>query len=140
MYYSQIQEIWELDFHRFKIPLFHCNWVDAIKSVVKDKYEFISIDLNHQGYKLEPFVLAKHVAQVFYVPDVINKRLKIVIPEKQWIIRVVNAVNEEKFDQFDEIFHFTTLMIKPRILSTNEAPYLHNDHHEKVKNFKKPRA
>jgi hypothetical protein len=37
-------------------------------------------------------------------------------------------------------FHFTTLMIKPRILSTNEAPYLHNDHHEKVKNFKKPRA
>jgi hypothetical protein len=52
----------------------------------------------------------------------------------------VNAVNEEKFDQFDEIFPFTTLMIKPRILSTNEAPYLHNDHHEKVKNFKKPRA
>ena len=27
MYYGQIQEIWELDFHGFKIPLFHCNWV-----------------------------------------------------------------------------------------------------------------
>jgi hypothetical protein len=25
MYYSQIQEIWELNFHGFKIPLFHCN-------------------------------------------------------------------------------------------------------------------
>jgi hypothetical protein len=25
MYYGQIQEIWELDFHGFKIPLFHCN-------------------------------------------------------------------------------------------------------------------
>jgi hypothetical protein len=25
MYYSQIQEIWELDFHSFKIPLFHYN-------------------------------------------------------------------------------------------------------------------
>jgi hypothetical protein len=34
MYYGQIQEIWELDFHGFKIPLFHCNWVDAIKGVV----------------------------------------------------------------------------------------------------------
>jgi hypothetical protein len=69
MYYGQIQEIWELDFHGFKISLFHCNWVDAIKGVVQDKYEFISVDLNHQGYMLEPFVLAKHVAQVF-VPTV----------------------------------------------------------------------
>jgi hypothetical protein len=82
MYYGQIQEIWELDFHGFKIPLFHCNWVDAIKGVVQDEYGFISIDLNHQGYKSESFVLAKHVAQVFYIPDTTNKRLKLVIPEK----------------------------------------------------------
>jgi hypothetical protein len=34
---DQIQEIWELNFHGFKIPLFHCNWVDAIKGVVKYK-------------------------------------------------------------------------------------------------------
>jgi hypothetical protein len=75
MYYGQIQEIWELDIHSFKIPLFRCNWVDGIKGVVHDKYGFISIDLNHQGYKSEPFVLAKYVAQVFYVPDTTNKRL-----------------------------------------------------------------
>jgi hypothetical protein len=47
MYYGQIQEIWELDFHGFKIPLFCCNWVDAIKGVMQDKYEFISVDLKH---------------------------------------------------------------------------------------------
>jgi hypothetical protein len=82
MDYGQIQEIWELDFHDFKIPLFCCNWVDAIKDVGKDKYEFISIDLNHQGYKSEPFMLAKHVAQVFYVPDTTNKRLKVIIHGK----------------------------------------------------------
>jgi hypothetical protein len=46
MYYCQIQEICELDFHGFKISLFCCNWDDAIKGVVKDKYRFISIDLN----------------------------------------------------------------------------------------------
>jgi hypothetical protein len=34
MYYGQIQEIWELDFHGFKIPLFCCKWVDAIKGIV----------------------------------------------------------------------------------------------------------
>jgi hypothetical protein len=77
-----MQEIWEVDYHDFKIHLFCCNWVDAIKGVVKDKYRFISIDLNHQGYKSEPFVLARHVAQVFYVPDTTNKRFKVVIPGK----------------------------------------------------------
>jgi hypothetical protein len=59
---------------------------------------FISVDLNHQGYKSEPFVLAKHVAQVFYVPDTINKKLKVVIPKKWWIVEVENAVDEEEFD------------------------------------------
>jgi hypothetical protein len=83
MYYGQIQEIWELDFHDFKIPLFRYNWVGATRGVVQHKYGFISVDLNHQGYKLEPFVLAKHVAQVFYIPDTTNKRLKMVIPEKR---------------------------------------------------------
>jgi hypothetical protein len=82
MYYGQIEEIWKLSFHGFKIPLFCCNWVDAIKDDVQDKYEFTSIDLNRQGYKSEPFVLAKHVAQVFYVPDITNKRFKVVIPRK----------------------------------------------------------
>jgi hypothetical protein len=83
MYYGQIQEIWELDFAGFMIPLFYCNWVDGIKGVAQDKYGFISVDLNRQGYKSEPFVLAKHAAQVFYIPDTTNKRLKVVIPRKQ---------------------------------------------------------
>jgi hypothetical protein len=34
MYYGQIQEIWELNFHGFKIPLFCCNSVDGIEGVV----------------------------------------------------------------------------------------------------------
>jgi hypothetical protein len=83
MYYDQIQEIWELDFHSFKISLFCCNWVDATKGVVQDKYGFISIDLNCQRYKSESFMLTKHVAQVFYVPNTINKRLKVVISGKR---------------------------------------------------------
>jgi hypothetical protein len=83
-------------------------------------------------------MLAKHVAQVFYVLDTTNKRLNVVIPGKCRIIGVKNAIDEEEFDQFDEIPPFITSMIKPRIPSTNEAPYLHNDHHEKVKNLKKP--
>jgi hypothetical protein len=41
MYYGQIQEIWELDFHNFIIQLFQCNWVDVIKGDVKNKYVFL---------------------------------------------------------------------------------------------------
>jgi hypothetical protein len=84
-------------------------------------------------------MLAKHVAQVFDVLDTTNKRLKVVIPGKRQIVGVENDVDEEEFDQFDEIPPFITSMIKLRIPSINEAPYLRNDHHEKVKNSKKPR-
>jgi hypothetical protein len=56
---------------------------------------------------------------VFYVPDTTNKRLKFVIPGKRLIIGVENAVDEEEFDQFDEIPSFVTSMIKPRIPSAN---------------------
>jgi hypothetical protein len=85
-------------------------------------------------------VLAKHVAQVFYVPDTINKRLEVVIPKKQRIIRVKTVVDKEEFDLFDKIPPLATSMIKPRIPSANKALYLCNGHHEKVKNFKKPRV
>jgi hypothetical protein len=85
-------------------------------------------------------VLAKHFTQVFYVPDTTNKTFKVVILEKCWIIRVENAIDEEEFDQFDEIPPFVTSMIKARIPSTNEALYLHNNHHENIKNFKKQRV
>jgi hypothetical protein len=57
-----------------------------------------------------------------------------IIPRKWQIIRVENVIDEEEFDQFDEISPFVTSMIKPRIPSANEASYLRNDHHEKVKN------
>jgi hypothetical protein len=83
MYYGQIQEIWELDFHGFKISLFRCNWVDATRGLVQDKYGFISVDINRQGYKSKPFMLAKYVTQVFYVLDITNKRLKVVILGKR---------------------------------------------------------
>jgi hypothetical protein len=81
IYYDKIYEIWELDFYGFKIPLFRCNRVDATKGAAKDKYGFISIDLNCQGYKSESFKLAKRIAQVFYVLDTTNRKLKVVIPQ-----------------------------------------------------------
>ena len=79
-YYGQIEEIWELEYGAFQIAFFRCSWVNLKKGVVKDKYGFTSVDLKSLGYRADPFVLTKHVAQVFYVPDTTNKRLKVVIP------------------------------------------------------------
>jgi hypothetical protein len=79
-YKSKLMKIWrnqDTSFATYK-DLAEEDWARFVK-----KYGFISIDLNCQGYKLEPFVLAKHVTQVFYVPDTTNKRLKVVIPRKQ---------------------------------------------------------
>jgi hypothetical protein len=46
MYYDEIQEICELDFQDFKIHLFSYNWVNANKGFVKERYRFISNNLN----------------------------------------------------------------------------------------------
>jgi hypothetical protein len=78
-------------------------------------------------------VLAKQVAQVFYVLNTTNKRLKVVITGKRRIVGVMNTVDDEEFDHFDEIPPFVTLMIKPIVPSANEASYLCNDYHQKSK-------
>uniref|UniRef100_A0A8R7PHE9 DUF4216 domain-containing protein n=1 Tax=Triticum urartu TaxID=4572 RepID=A0A8R7PHE9_TRIUA len=71
-YYGFIEEIWELDYGRnFKVPLFRCQWVKMTGGGVKvdQQYGMTTVDLNNLGYKDEPFVLAKDVAQVFYEKD-----------------------------------------------------------------------
>jgi hypothetical protein len=75
-YYGYIEEIWELDYGpSFKVPLFQCKWVKMIGCGVKldEQYRMTMVDLNNLGYLDEPFVLAKDVAQVFYVKDMTSK-------------------------------------------------------------------
>ena len=73
-YYGQIEEIWELTYPDFKVPIFKCRWVRGRKGVTKDMYEFTTVDLKQVGYKEEPFVLADQVSQVFYVTDTMDER------------------------------------------------------------------
>ncbi|GJZ93180.1 uncharacterized protein Tco_0665245 [Tanacetum coccineum] len=58
-YYGVIQEIWELDYYTFKIPLFMCKWVNNSSGVKVDDYGFTLVDLGTDGYTSEPFILAK---------------------------------------------------------------------------------
>jgi hypothetical protein len=59
-------------------------------------------------------MLAKHVAQVFCVPDTTNKRLMMIMLGKRQIVGVQNVINEEEFDQFDEILLSSSRWSSPK--------------------------
>ena len=99
--------------------------------MTRDKNGFVSVDLRNVGYKTEPFVLAKDVLQVFYVPDTVRTTRHIVLPSKRRIVGVHNAVDEEEFNQFDEIPPFATCEL-PRRNANDKTPYLRTDHNEKI--------
>lgn len=126
-YYGQIEEIWELTYAGFKIPIFRCRWVQGKKGVMKGKDGFTSIDLEQVGYKEEPFVLADQVSQVFCVPDTVNKKRFVVLPGKARVVGVENAMDEEEYNQFDEIplLRNCSLLV---ILESEKTPYLRCAH------------
>jgi hypothetical protein len=130
-YYGQIEEIWELDYLEFKVALFKCQWVQGSQGVTRDKNGFVTVDLRNVEYKTEPFVLAKDVLHVFYVPDTVSTMRHIVLPSKRKIVEVHNAVVEE-FNQFDEIPPFATCEL-PRLNANDKTPYLRTDHNEKIR-------
>ena len=99
--------------------------------MTRDKNGFVSVDLRNVGYKTEPFVLVKDVLQVFYVPDTVRTMRHIVLPGKRRIIGVHNAVDEEEFNQFDEIPPFATCEL-PRLNANDKTPYLRTNHNEKI--------
>ena len=99
------------------------------------------VDFKKIGYKDEPFVLAKDVAQVFYVKNMSSKPRKnsvksddepkchIVLPGKRKIIGVENISDKsENFDQFDDHPPFSVDVDPSNLLAKENAPYLHRDH------------
>ena len=100
--------------------------------MTRDKNGFVSVDLRNVGYKTESFVLAKDVLQVFDVPHTVRTTRHIVLPGKRRIVGVHNAVDEEEFNQFDEIPPFATCEL-PRLNANDKTPYLRTDHNEKIR-------
>jgi hypothetical protein len=92
-----------------KVALFQCRWVtNGKRAVSKDKYGYVSVDLRVFGYKNELFVFSNDVEQVFYVPDLAKKNWFVVVPRKERIVGIENVVEEEEYNQFDEIPSFDT--------------------------------
>ncbi|XP_063942600.1 uncharacterized protein LOC108203515 isoform X2 [Daucus carota subsp. sativus] len=85
-YFGVITGIWELDYNNFRVPVFLCNWVDMNKGVKVDNMGFTLVNLNKLGFINDPFVLGKHVKQVCYIEDPLEKNWSVVLklPEKNY--------------------------------------------------------
>jgi hypothetical protein len=124
-YYGQIEEIWELTYPGFNRPLFRCRWVQVGQGTKIDPYGYTTVDLEHVGYKDEPFVLAEQVSQVFFVRDTRNAKRQVVLPGKKRFVGVENPMEEEEFKQSNEVPPFDASIL-PVISESDLTPYLRN--------------
>nr|ABA99172.2 transposon protein, putative, CACTA, En/Spm sub-class [Oryza sativa Japonica Group] len=95
---GRVEQILELDYLKFKVPLFRCRWVDLL-NVKVDNEGFTTVNLANNAYKDEPFVLAKQVVQVFYIVDPCNKKLHVVREGKRRIVGLDNIADEDDYNQ-----------------------------------------
>ncbi|KAK1631840.1 hypothetical protein QYE76_006155 [Lolium multiflorum] len=144
-YYGYIEEIWELDYGpSFKVPLFRCKWFKLTGGGVKvdQQYGMTMVDFNNLGYLEEPFVLAKDVAQVFYVKDMSSKPRKrkdkkmistscddpkrhIVLSGKGNIVGVEDKTDmSEDYNMFGEIPPFKVNTDPSIKLNDEDAPWI----------------
>ena len=63
--------------------------------------------------------------------DTTKKKRHVVFAGKRHIVGVANVVDEEEFNQLDEIPPFSTTIV-PRLSSTEKTPYLCSDHNEGI--------
>ncbi|XP_058776657.1 uncharacterized protein LOC131650977 [Vicia villosa] len=75
-------QIWEVDYVVFKVPVFKCKWVDINSGVRIDEFGVTLVDLSKLAYADEPFIMASQAKQVFYVTDPCNKRWSVVLQGK----------------------------------------------------------
>ncbi|XP_022039410.1 uncharacterized protein LOC110942026 [Helianthus annuus] len=96
-YYGVLREIWVLDYHIKRIPLFLCDWVENRNGVKQDSLGYTLVELNKLGHKDDPFILASQARQVFYVKDQLDKKMSIVFmtPPKNY---------RDSYDDVDEEF------------------------------------
>ncbi|XP_074300605.1 uncharacterized protein LOC141631892 [Silene latifolia] len=131
-YYGIIEDIWELQYTTFMIPLFKCKWAENKKGVRVDEYGFTLVDFSTQGYKNEPLIMASQAKQVFYISDPANDKWCVVLQGKRRILGVDNVVDEEEYDEFDDIPPFSEGLPSMPVEDNLETNYVRVDHNEGI--------
>ncbi|CAL2228624.1 unnamed protein product [Prunus armeniaca] len=78
-FYGVIQEIWDLDYQKFRIRVLRCDWIDYTSGLVVDELGFTLVDLSKIGHRNDQIVMASQVKQVFYIDDVMHSGWSVVL-------------------------------------------------------------
>jgi len=127
-YYGVIEQIWEVDYTEFRVPVFKCKWVNANVGVRHDEIGFTLVDLNKVAYLDEPFILAQQARQVFYVEDPCDSRYFVVLQGRP---SGLNDAHDPTMLDICETPPFSTAM--PNINDSHYVDDVHanrNDHDE----------
>jgi len=117
-YFGVIQDIWEIDYVTFRVPVFKCKWVDGNTGVRTDDFGFTLVDLNKVGYTDEPFIMAYQAKQVFYVGDPSNDKWSVVLEG-----RSMHGTHEEETLDIHETPSFSSRPIDVAV--DNEVDEMH---------------
>ena len=129
-FYGWIEEIWELDYVKFRIPLFKCKWIDNGRGVQRDEDGFVTVDFDRLGYRDDPFILAKQAKQVFYIADPADKKRHVVLAGKRHIVGIGDVADEDDYDKFDEADPFSKGTDGPPGDDVPGTSYARTDHEE----------
>ncbi|KAL9247458.1 hypothetical protein vseg_020889 [Gypsophila vaccaria] len=129
-YYGVIDDIWELDYGEFSVPLFRCKWFDCEKGVKIHEMGFTLVDVNVLGHVNDPFILASQAKQIFFIKDPLDNGRSVVRYGKRRILGIDGVVDEEEYDQFDEP---SPISINYQALQMlRDEVYLREDHNEGI--------
>ncbi|XP_029126273.1 uncharacterized protein LOC114915575 [Cajanus cajan] len=127
-YFGVIEDIWEIDYVTFRVPVFKCKWVDGNTGVRTDDLGFTLVDLNKVGYKDEPFIMAYQARQIFYVKDPCNEKWSVVLEG-----RTMHGTHEDESLDMHETPSFSSRSFGP--IADNEVDEIHairSDHDEGI--------
>ncbi|KAI5339058.1 hypothetical protein L3X38_018330 [Prunus dulcis] len=78
-FYGVIQEIWDLDYQKFRIPVLRCDRIDNTSGLVVDELGFTLVDLSKIRHRNDQFVMASQVKRVFFVDDPMHRGWSVVL-------------------------------------------------------------
>ncbi|XP_028199391.1 uncharacterized protein LOC114383867 [Glycine soja] len=123
-YFGVIQEIWEVDYTSFRVPVFKCQWVNGTTGVFQDPLGFTLVDLSKVAYIDEPFIMAAQARQVFYVQDPCNSSLSVALQGRP---SGMNYHNDESTLDIGQMSGFSK-----QLPSMNEADEVDDGHANRV--------
>ncbi|XP_028196670.1 uncharacterized protein LOC114381608 [Glycine soja] len=123
-YFGVIQEIWEVDYTSFRVPVFKCQWVNGTTGVFQDPLGFTLVDLSKVAYMEEPFIMAAQARQVFYVQDPCNSSLCVAMQGRP---SGMNYHNDESTLDIGQMSGFSK-----QLPSMNEADEVDDGHANRV--------